>query len=245
MVFSHTNSLVFLLGRRPKIEDSRAAQSIPDAREAMSVTASESLTPLGEPQATARRKRLAHLARMVFHLMRERFQGGTDHEYDGIENAGLIDALRVCSSYTDQIGCLNYEDSLVIQLEGIDGHDYIIHFSLFGPGFSVHASRVRVTKLPLLVGPKGQVESTFHTLDVLQEYSRRLKLGAMTTDRAFLIGMSIVIGFMDEQGEDQGEDARLAPLVAQVMPTSDELREIRAKLPPSSINYDEEGDLPY
>ena len=205
----------------------------------MSVTASESLPPLGEPQATARRKRLAHLARMVFDLMRERYQGGTNHEFDGIENAGLIDALRVCSSYTDQIGCLNYEDSLVIQLEGIDGHDYIIQFSLFGPEFSVHASRVRVTKLPLLVGPEGRVDSTFHTLDVLQEYSRRLKLGATTTDRAFLVGMALVIGFMDDQGDDPDEDARLAPLLAQITPTDDELSEIRAKLPPPSINYGE------
>jgi hypothetical protein len=63
----------------------------------MSATASESLSPLGEPMMAARRKRLAHLARMVFDLMRERYQGGTLRIYDGVEEAGLIDALRACS----------------------------------------------------------------------------------------------------------------------------------------------------
>ena len=72
------------------------------------------------------------------------------------------------------------------------------------------------------------------------------KLGKMTTDRAFLIGMSMVISFMDDgdEGSDE-EDARLAPLLALTMPTAAELREIRAKLPPSTINYDDEGEQPF
>jgi hypothetical protein len=191
---------------------------------------------------------------MVFNLMAERYQGGTNHEYDGVEDAGLIDALRACSSYTEQIVCLNFDEVFVVQVEGIDGHNYFIQFSIMGPALSVHAARVRITKLSLLDGPEGREdgprftmyeEASHNTLNVLQDYSKRLDLGRATADRAFLIGMSMVIGFMDEQGEDQDEDARLAPLVAQVVPTSDELREIRAKLPPPSINYDEEGDLPY
>jgi hypothetical protein len=82
-------------------------------------------------------------------------------------------------------------------------------------------------------------------MDVLKDYSKSLNLGNVTTDRAFLVGMSLVISFMDDRDDDPDETARLAPLSALVMPTDDELREIRAKLPPSSINYDEEEDLPY
>ena len=89
------------------------------------------------------------------------------------------------------------------------------------------------------------MESTHHTLNRLKEHSKQLKLGRVTTDRAFLLGMSLVIGFMDDPVQDQDEDARLAPLLAQITPTDDELREIRAKLPPSTINYDDEGDQPY
>jgi hypothetical protein len=67
-------------------------------------------SPLTEPQMAARRKRkrIAGLALIVFVLMRERYQGGTNHEYDGVESADLIAALRVCSSYTDQISCLPF-----------------------------------------------------------------------------------------------------------------------------------------
>ncbi len=43
----------------------------------------------------------------------------------------------------------------------------------------------------------------------------------------------------------EDEDARLARLAAEVMPTPEELRKLRAKLPPSTINYDEEGDQPF
>ena len=210
----------------------------------MSITASETSSPLGESQAAARRKRLSHLVLMVFKLMAEwRYQGGKNHEFDGVEDPNLIDALRVCSSYTKQIGILGFSDP-VVKVDGIDGHEYIIQFSIFGPGLSVHAARVSVTSLPLVVG-EGHVDSTFHTMDVLQDYSQRLKLGKITTDRAFLIGMSLVISFMDDEDDDPDEDARLAPLSALVMPTDDELREIRAKLPPSTISYDEEGDQPY
>jgi hypothetical protein len=214
---------------------------------AMNVIASESSSPIGEPQAAERRKRLRHLAWMVFNLMRERFRflGGINHEFDGVEDAGLIDALRACSHYTQQIACSNYDELYVIQVNGIDGHVYIIQFLLFAPGISVHAARVRVTSLPL-VGQDGQVDSTYNTMDVLQEYSKRLKLGKVTIDRAFLIGMSLVISFMDDQDDDPDEDARLAPLTALVMPTEEELREIWAKkLPPSTINYDDEGDQPF
>jgi hypothetical protein len=210
----------------------------------MSVTTSETLSPLGESQAAERRKRLADLALMVFELTSERYQGRKNPMFDGVENADLIDALRACSYYTDQIHCLVFDDSLVVQVEGIDGHSYIAKFSLFGPGISVQAGRVRVTKLPL-VGREGQDDVTYNTIDVLEEHSKRLKFGRITTDRAFLIGMSLVISFMDDEEDDPDEDARLEPLSALVMPSDDELREIRAKLPPSTINYDEEGDLPY
>ena len=43
----------------------------------------------------------------------------------------------------------------------------------------------------------------------------------------------------------EDEDARLARLAAEVMPRPEELRQLRAKLPPSSIDYDEEGDQPF
>ena len=40
-------------------------------------------------------------------------------------------------------------------------------------------------------------------------------------------------------------DEKYRRLAARVMPTPDQLREIRAKLPPSEINYDEEAEMPY
>lgn len=43
----------------------------------------------------------------------------------------------------------------------------------------------------------------------------------------------------------EDEDARLARLAAEVMPRPEELRKLRTKLPPSTINYDEEGEQPY
>jgi hypothetical protein len=190
----------------------------------MSTIASESTSPLSESQAAVQRKRLSHLVSMVFKLMTEwRYQGGKNHEFDDVEDPNLIDALRVCSSYTKLVGFLDFSDPAV-KVDGVDGHEYIIEFSIFGPSISIHAARVRVTSLPLVVG-EGHVDRIDHTMDVLQEHSRRLKLGQITTDRAFLIGMSLVISFMDDEDDDQDKDARLAPLLAQAMPTDVEAQE--------------------
>ena len=216
----------------------------------MSATAFE-YSPLDESQVAARIRRIARLALMVFEFTHARHFGGTSHEFDDVEDADLIAALRACCFYTKHISCISTvfdrpDEPFFIEIHGIDGHRYIIGFSLLGPGFSVHAARVRVTTLSLLA-PREDTEGggTNHTLEVQQDYSKRLKLGKVTIDRAFLVGMSLVIGFMDDKDDDPDEDDRLAPLMAQVMPTTEELREIRAKLPPSSINYDEEGDQSY
>jgi hypothetical protein len=53
--------------------------------------------------------------------------------------------------------------------------------------------------------------------------------------------MSLIIGFMDTPDDDE----RLQPLIRMITPSRQELREIRAKLPPSSTNYDEEEDQPF
>jgi hypothetical protein len=205
----------------------------------MSATVSSS--PLDDSQTNSRTKRLSRLAFMVFTLMKERWQGGTITEFDGIENAGLIEALRACSAYTGHIDCVNVDDLYDFKIEGIDGHNYIIRFSLFGPGFSVHAARVRLTKLSMPGSQENGVTMTMEVLDVLEEYSKRIKLGKATTDHAFLVGMSLIIGFMDIPGDDE----QLKPLIRMISPSRQELREIRAKLPPSSTNYDEEGDQPF
>jgi hypothetical protein len=212
----------------------------------MSTATSEALNPIGESQAAERRERLDHLAFMVFNFITERHGGGTDQEFEDVEDAGLIAALRVCAYYTEQIGCLDFGDAVVVQVKGIDGHEYIIQFSLLESRHSIHVARVQVTKRPM-VGREGQAESTYNRMNVLHEPSMRLKLSKLTTDRAFLIGMSLFISFIDDgdEGSDE-EDVRLAPLLALTMPTPDEWREIRAKkLPPSTINYDDEGEMPY
>ena len=211
----------------------------------MSIAASESRPPLGESQTAGRGERLAHLAWMVFTFITERHLGVTNQDFDGAEDPGLIAALRVCGFYAEKIGCLDYGDTLVVQVDGIDGHPYIIRFSLFDADFSVHVARVKVTSSPV-VGPEGLVDDTYNRMNILDGHSKRLKLGKLSTDRAFLIGMSMVISFMDDQDDDPDEDARLAPLSAMVRPTDAELREIWAKkLPPSTINYDDEVDMPY
>jgi hypothetical protein len=190
---------------------------------------------LEESQTTLRTKRLSRLGLMVFTLMKERSLGRTVKEFDGTENEGLIEALRACSVYTEQIGCLNVDDLYDFKIEGIDGYSYLIRFSLFGPGFSVHAARVRLTKLSMPSRQENGSSMTMEVLDVLEEYSRRIKLGKATTDQAFLVGMSLIIGFMDTPDDDE----RLKPLIRMITPGRQELREIRAKLPSSSTNYDE------
>src|SRR4051812_26441301 len=212
----------------------------------MSASVPESSSPHAEPQMAARRKRIAGLALIVFELMKERYQGGINHEYDGVESADLIAALRVCSSYTDQISCLPPDDPwdpFVIEIQGVDGHNYIIQFSLAGPGIFVHAARVRVTNLSLLAGPKDQEDSRNTTFAILQDYSERLKLGKVTADQAFLIGISLIIGFIDQEREERNEG--LDSLLKLITLRREELRQIRSKLPLSTTNYDEEGDQPF
>ena len=208
----------------------------------MIATASEFAFPLDEPQIVARRKRIAHLAGIVFELMKERDQGGTNHEFDNDEDPGLIAALRACSLYTNQIGSLNFNETLfAVEIEGVDGQPYLIRFSIAGPGIIVYGARVGLAESEPNV---SEVRITHTNFDVMPGYSTRLKLGGTSTDQAFLVGMSLVIGFMDDRGDDEEDDARLAPLLARVMPTNEELRQIRAELPDSFINYDEEGELP-
>jgi predicted transposase YdaD len=43
----------------------------------------------------------------------------------------------------------------------------------------------------------------------------------------------------------ESEDARLSQLAEQVALSREELREVRAKLIPPPINYDEEREMPY
>ncbi len=211
----------------------------------MSMPAFESPSPTGELQAAERRMRLADLALIVFTLAAERSLGVINQEFDGVEDAALIDALRACSSYIERIGCLEIGDAFFIELEGVDGHQYFFQVSFSDSGVTVGVSRVSIRTLKTIVGPESRVEETFNSVRSLDDCHSRLNLGRVTTDRAFLVGMALVIGFMDETGDDPDEDARLAPLVALVMPTSEEWREIRARRTPSAINYDEEGELPY
>jgi hypothetical protein len=186
----------------------------------------------------ARRNRLANLALMVFDLMIERYQSGILRKYDDVESSGLIDALRVCSHYMDQITCLPSDDLCVIEIKGIDGHSYTLQFRLHGPGFSLHAARVRVTELSLRTASPGQVSATWRRLDLLDDHSERAKLSKVTVDRAFLIGMSMVIGLMDEQGDDQ--DEQLRPLVQMITPSREELRRMRESSPVPVIALDDD-----
>ena len=98
-------------GRRRNI--SNVAGTVESETPSISVTVSEASSPLDEPQFITRGKRLAHLAGMVFTLMMERYQAGTITEFDRVEDADLIDALRACGAYTEQIGCLNFDDLTV------------------------------------------------------------------------------------------------------------------------------------
>jgi hypothetical protein len=180
---------------------------------------------------------------MVFEFIRERYLGGTNHEFDGAESADLIAALRVCGSYADHISCLPFDEFFAIEIQGVDGQTYLIQFSLTGPGISVHAARVRVTNLSMIVGHKGQADSSSTTFDILQEYSERLKLGKATADQAFLVGMSLIIRFIVQESE--GRDESLDPLLKMITLRREELHQIRSKLPASSTNYDEEGDQPF
>jgi hypothetical protein len=134
----------------------------------------------------------------------------------------------------------------VVRVEGVDNLDYIIRFALYDPVFTLVAARVSVTKLAMLDeldgGQLGE-SMTMETLDVSQEHRERIRPGRVTADRAFLIGMAKIIGFMDRRGDEEEEG--LMPLAEWITPRREELRKLRAKLPPSNINYDDEGDQPF
>lgn len=208
----------------------------------MSATMIDSAAPLGESQIAARRKRLADLALIVFELITERHllersPTMARRTFEG-EEAKLIEALRSCSQFTNSITCLPFDNLFVVQIRGVDGHDYIVQFPHHGPGFSLHASRVRVMKLSLAAVPMGEEGASSMTLDILDDHSERIKLGGVTTDRAFLVGMSMVIGLMDERGED--EDETLSPLVQFITPTREELRQRRENSTPPIIELDDD-----
>jgi hypothetical protein len=211
-------------------------------------------SPIDESLQVARSDRISKLSEIVFGLAPERFLGGTNHEYDDVEPAGLIAALRACGYYMIPRAAFTKDDGKIVQIKGNDGNHYIAEFSIRDPSIVVHVARIHLASLSLdpdpepLAGPGFRMREIqiVDRMDVIPEYSMRLNLGSVTADRAFLIAMSVVISFMDDQDDDPDEDARLAPLTALVRPTDDELREIWAKkLPPSSINYDDEVDMPY
>lgn len=77
---------------------------------------------------------------------------------------------------------------------------------------------------------------TMNTLDVSQDDRERLRPGRVTADRAFLIGMAKIIGFMDRRGDDEEEVEGLMPLAEWITPRREELRKLRAKRPPSTIS---------
>ena len=210
-------------------------------------------SPIGESLQVARSNRISELSNMVFRLAPERFLGGTNHDFDDVEPQDLIAALRICGFYMIPVHVYTNNNLKNVRVQGNDGNHYIAEFSIREPLINLHVSRIRLASLALDPDPAPLVGSGFKMreieivdrVDVIPEYSTRLSLSGVTADQAFLVGMSLIISLMDDQDDDSEEEARLAPLLAMVMPTAEELREIRAGRPASTINYDEEGDQPF
>ena len=192
--------------------------------------------PSSEPRSAARRKRLYHLQRMVWDLSFERFQGGILHKYDGIEGEDLIEATRACSLYVDQIELLIGQlEPLVFRIDGADGHNYIVEFGLGGLGYGLEAARVEASGVTL---DAPDERSTATTLRKIPGHVDVARIGDVAVDRAFLIGMSMVIGLMESTGGD--EDERLEPLLRMIAPTRDELRKVRERTPAPVVALDDE-----
>jgi len=207
----------------------------------MNATALEFFPPLGEPRAAARRKRLFQLQRMVWELMFERSRGVIPRESDDSEDAGLIEALRVCSLHIEQIEFIGWLEPLVFRIDGIDGNEYIVGFELTDPGFRLNAARVESASLILPAEESAREHDAQTILRGKAGFVEVVRLGNVTTDRAFLVGMSLVIGLMDQPDDDQGD--RLLPLVKRITPTRDELEVLAARSPAPTVALDD--DDPY
>jgi len=207
----------------------------------MNATTLEFSSPLGEPRAAARRMRLFQLQKMVWELMFERFRGVTFREYGESEDAGLIEALRACSLYIEQIEFIGWLEPLVFRIDGIDGNEYIVGFELTDPGFRLNAARVDSASLTLPAEGSVREHASHTDLRGKAGFVEVNRLGDVTIDRAFLVGMSMVIGLMDQPDDDQGD--RLLPLVKMITPTREELEVLAARSPAPTVALDD--DDPY
>jgi len=207
----------------------------------MNARAPDAIPPPSEHRAAARRKRLFQLQRIVWELMFERFRKVTLRDYDDSENADLIAALRACSLYIEQIEFIGWLEPLVFHINGVDGHEYIINFELMESGFRLFSARGESNFLTLDTEKWGHENFKQTTFREKAGFVEEVTLGDVTVDRAFLVGMSMVIGLMDPRGDD--EDDRLMPLVKQITPTTEELDAIASKAPSPTVVLDD--DDPY
>ena len=198
-------------------------------------------SPVGESWAEARRQRLFQLQRIVWELMFERFHGIIQQDHDGTEVADLIEALRVCSLYINQIECIGRFAPLIFRIEGTDSNEYLLGFDFAESSWRLNAARVQSNSL-ILGGAKWNQDNLKPTVYREQPgFVETISLKTATVDRAFLVGMSLVIELMAPQGHD--EDERLMPLVKKITPTSAELTTISANRQTPIILLDD--DDPY
>lgn len=193
----------------------------------MSTTAPNLSQPSGEARAAARRMRLFQLQRIVWELMFERYRGVDLREYfHHNESDALIAALRACSLHVDQIEFIGWIDPLVFRVDGTDGHEYIVGFDLGGPDLRLNAARVDSSRLTLPGEGIFDEHNSTTSLRGLPGFVEVAQLGDVTVDRAFLVGMSLVIGLMDLPDDDH--DRRLMPLSQAITPGIDRLRAMAA-----------------
>lgn len=204
----------------------------------MNARSLETITAPDELRAIARRKRLFHLQRIVWEMMFERDRNVTVQDHDDSEPAGLIAALRVCGHFVEQIEAIGRVEPLIFRIEGIDKKEYLVGFELMADGYRLFAERVETSTLAMT--PEGWAWEVHQqtTLHGQAGYYEEMTLGPMSVDRAFLVGMSMVIGLMDDQADGDGD--LLQPLIQQITPTTVELEAIEARAPTSTILLDDD-----
>lgn len=210
------------------------------AKTKMTAPALQTFSSPAEGRAAARRKRLFDLQRIVWEMMIERFHHVQVWNSES-EDSSLIAALRAGSSYVDQIEWIGWLEPLGFRIDGVDKNEYLIMFESRGEGFRVYAARVEATSIHLPGSVRFEDHLVHRTFREQDGFVEEVVLGDVGVDRAFLVGLSMVIGLMEDCGED--EDNRLLPLIKLVSPSTAELDAIASGNPTPNVILDE--DDPY
>lgn len=210
----------------------------------MEATAPRIIPAPDQQPIAALRRRIFQLHRLVWEFTWEKMRTAALPELAervGFEPVGPLDALRVCGHFLRQIEPMGIFDPILFRLDGVDGKQYLLGFDPRNDGLRVFASRGRTQTLSLVderPGGQGDDNWIFHEESGSFE---EVVLPAASADRAFLVGMSLVIGLMEPLDAD--DDEQLLPLLQAIAPSSSELAAIAAAHPSPDVQLDDDDPI--